>query len=84
MMARPMTLDAADVILRDGRTLRLRPPRTEDAGALLAFFASLSERSLYLRFHGLRKVDERIVEPVLEPDWEERGALVGTARQRPA
>ena len=78
MMARPMTLDAADVILRDGRTLRLRPPRAEDAGALLAFFASLSERSLYLRFHGSRKVDERIVEPVLEPDWEERGALVGT------
>ena len=60
-----MTSDAADVILRDGRTLRLRPPRTEDADALLAFFAALSERSLYLRFHGARKVDERIVDPVL-------------------
>ena len=70
--------DVADVILRDGRTLRLRPPRTEDAGALLEFFGSLSERSLYLRFHGFRKMDKRIVEPVLEPDWEERGALLGT------
>ena len=70
--------DIADVILRDGRTLRLRAPRTEDAAALLEFFESLSERSVYLRFHGFRKVDERIVEPVLEPDWEERGALLGT------
>ena len=74
----PDAADAADVILRDGRTLRLRPPRTEDAGALLEFFGSLSDRSLYLRFHGFRKVDERIVEPLLEPDWEERGALLGT------
>ncbi|HEU5491587.1 MAG TPA: GNAT family N-acetyltransferase, partial [Gaiellaceae bacterium] len=56
----------------------MRAPRTEDAGALLEFFGSLSEQSLYLRFHGFRKVDERIVEPLLEPDWEERGALLGT------
>ena len=68
----------ADVILRDGKTLRLRSPRSKDAGALLEFFGSLSERSVYLRFHGFRKLDERIVEPVLEPDWEERGALLGT------
>ena len=74
----PEVAGIADVILRDGRTLRLRPPRTEDAGALLEFFGSLSERSVYLRFHGFRKLDERIVEPVLEPDWEERGALLGT------
>ena len=68
----------ADVILRDGKTLRLRSPRSKDAGALLEFFGSLSERSVYLRFHGFRKLDERIVEPVLEPNWEERGALLGT------
>src|SRR5204862_688934 len=37
----------------------------------------LSDRSLYLRFHGHPSVDERLVEPVLEPDWVERGALVG-------
>ena len=41
-----------DVILRDGGTLRLRPPGSEDAEALLGFFSGLSERSLYLRFHG--------------------------------
>ena len=70
--------EAVDVILRDGRTLRLRPPRREDADSLLAFFGSLSEQSLYLRFHGFPTVDGRLVEPLLEPDWEERGALLGT------
>jgi acetyl coenzyme A synthetase (ADP forming)-like protein len=70
--------EAVDVILRDGRTLRLRPPRREDADALLDFFRSLSEQSLYLRFHGFPTVDERLVEPLLEPDWNERGALLGT------
>jgi acetyl coenzyme A synthetase (ADP forming)-like protein len=70
--------DVVDVILRDGSTLRLRPPRGDDADALLRFFAGLSERSLYLRFHGTTPVDMRLVEPLLEPDWEERGALLGT------
>jgi acetyl coenzyme A synthetase (ADP forming)-like protein len=69
--------ESVDVILRDGSTLRLRPPRSGDADALLQFFQGLSERSLYLRFHGFPKVDERLVEPLLEPDWEERGALLG-------
>ena len=67
-----------DVILRDGGTLRLRPPRSEDAGALLGFFSALSERSFYLRFHGSPTVRESLVEPFLEPDWVAQGALVGT------
>ena len=71
-----------DVILRDGRTLRLRPPRADDADALLEFFRALSERSFYLRFHGFRTVDERLIEPLLEPDWEERGALLGAFADR--
>jgi acetate---CoA ligase (ADP-forming) len=66
-----------DVILRDGRSLRLRPPREEDADALLEFFRSLSERSLYLRFHGFPTLDRKVVEPLLDPDWAERGALLG-------
>ena len=73
-----VSVDAADVILRDGRTLRLRPPRRQDADSLLDFFRSLSERSLYLRFHGFPNVDERLVDPLLEPDWIERGSLLGT------
>ena len=67
----------ADVILRDGRTLRLRPPSRDDAEALLAFFGGLSQRSLYLRFHGFPQISPRLGESVVEPDWRERGALLG-------
>jgi acetyl coenzyme A synthetase (ADP forming)-like protein len=74
--------EAVDVILRDGGTLRLRPPVAADADALVAFFAGLSERSLYLRFHGALRPDARLVEPFLDPDWIERGSLVGTLEDR--
>ena len=72
----------ADVVLRDGSTMRLRPPERDDAEGLLAFFRRLSNKSLYLRFHGHPSVDGRLVEPVLAPDWVERGALVGTKEGR--
>ncbi|HET7044323.1 MAG TPA: GNAT family N-acetyltransferase, partial [Gaiellaceae bacterium] len=73
------TLDAAtDVILRDGSTLRLRPPRAADSGALVAFLEELSEASRYRRFHGFRRPGEELVAGWLEPDWQERGALLGT------
>ena len=68
-----------DVILRDGSTLRLRAPVADDAGALAAFFSGLSERSFYLRFHGLRRVDRTLIEHFVEPDWNDRGVLVGVA-----
>ena len=69
---------SVDVILRDGGTLRLRPPRREDAPALLDFFSGLSQESLHRRFHGLPNLRPQLVEPLLEPDWTARGALVGT------
>ena len=58
--------------------MRLRPPRSEEGPALLRFFEDLSDRSLYLRFHGHPDVGEQLVTAVLDPDWTERGALVGT------
>jgi acetyl coenzyme A synthetase (ADP forming)-like protein len=66
-----------DVILRDGTTLRLRAPTRDDVGALVSFFDGLSEHSRYLRFHGIRRVDATLVEHFLEPDWADRGALLG-------
>jgi acetyl coenzyme A synthetase (ADP forming)-like protein len=78
MKAISSTADSVDVILRDGSTLRLRAPRREDAASVLGFFEGLSERSLYLRFHGLPVLGPKLVEPLLEPNWDERGALLGT------
>jgi acetyl coenzyme A synthetase (ADP forming)-like protein len=69
--------DVVDVILRDGGTLRLRPPTSADAEALVAFFAGLSQESLRRRFHGTRRVDRSLVGADLDPDWVERGALLG-------
>jgi GNAT superfamily N-acetyltransferase/predicted CoA-binding protein len=74
--------DESDVVLRDGSTMRFRPPDRADGDGLLAFFRNLSDRSLYLRFHGHPAVDEALVDPVLEPDWLERGALIGTMEGR--
>lgn len=73
-----VTSDVVDVILRDGTTLRLRPPRREDTDELLEFFRALSQRSLYLRFHGFPRLGPELVEQLLDPNWIERGALLGT------
>jgi hypothetical protein len=67
-----------DVILRDGSTLRLHPPASGDAQRLLAPFRGLSPESLHLRCHGMPGLTPGLVENVLEPDWAERGALIGT------
>src|SRR5262245_27159056 len=67
-----------DVILPEGTTLRLRAATRGDAAGLLRFVEQLSPESRHFRFHGLPRVGPRLVEPFLDPDWEERGALVGT------
>ncbi len=67
-----------DVILRDGSTLRLRPPRAEDAPLLLALFEGLSRESLHLRFHGSPALTPALLAHALEPDWVDRGALIAT------
>lgn len=73
-----VTSDVVDVILRDGTTLRLRPPRREDTDQLLEFFRALSKRSLYLRFHGFPRFGPELVEQLLDPNWIDRGALLAT------
>ena len=73
---------ATDVILRDGSTLRLRAPLADDEQAMLEFFAGLSERSRYLRFHGFPALTPKLVAPFLDPDWDERGALLGCLEGR--
>jgi acetate---CoA ligase (ADP-forming) len=73
------TPELADVVLRDGTTMRLRAPHRDDAAALLAFFRNLSNQSLYRRFHGHPDIAPQMVEPMLDPDWHERGSFVADA-----
>ena len=68
-----------DVILRDGSTLRPASSRAgNDASELLELFKGLSPESLHLRFHGMPALTPELAERILEPDWLERGALIGT------
>ena len=78
MTAPSVPIETVDVILRDGSTLRLRAPVVEDRQAVIRFFRELSDRSFYLRFHGHPTIDERLVDPVVDPDWIDRGALIGS------
>ena len=71
----------ADVILRDGQTLRLRAPTAADSDALVAFLEELSPTSRQMRFHGTLRPGPRLVEGDLDPDWNDRGALIGTLVQ---
>ena len=73
--------EAIDVILRDGSTLRLRAPLQSDRQALLRFYRELSDQSFYFRFHGHPSIDERLVDPVLDPEWIDRGALIGSVAE---
>ncbi len=75
--------DAVDVILRDGSTMRLRAPHEADVPAIVSFFASLSVRSRFLRFHGLAAAGDRFARTLVEPDWEEKGSFVGVMGEPP-
>jgi RimJ/RimL family protein N-acetyltransferase len=68
-----------DVILRGGRTLRLRPPSAADAGGVRRFLTELSPDSMRMRFHGMRRVDDAMVATFLDPDWDDEGVLLATA-----
>jgi acetyl coenzyme A synthetase (ADP forming)-like protein len=71
--------ELVDVILRDGATLRLRPPTRGDADALIDFFANLSTASMHSRFHGARRVDRSLIEHLFDAD--DRGALIAVVAE---
>jgi acetyl coenzyme A synthetase (ADP forming)-like protein len=58
----------ADIILRDGSTVRLRAARDGDAEAIVDLFAGLSERSLYYRFMTTHRVDLAEARRITAPD----------------
>ena len=67
----------ADVVLRDGRTCRMRPVRPADRDALAEFYESLSEETRYTRFFtGSVELASRDMERLLVADHREHVALL--------
>ena len=64
-----------DVVLKDGSTLTLRHATSADAPAVLAFLTELSDRSLYQRFFGARKLSLETARSLI-PDEPGRGVSV--------
>jgi acetate---CoA ligase (ADP-forming) len=69
----------ADVVLRDGSSVHVRPARAEDAAAVKVFFKGLSPESIVLRFFcGFPDLD-RAVRWATEVEDQHRYGLVATS-----
>jgi acetyl coenzyme A synthetase (ADP forming)-like protein len=69
----------ADVVLRDGSTVHVRPVKNEDADAVHAFYEGLSQESLTLRFFSGFPNLASAVRWATEVDYERRYGLVATS-----
>jgi len=72
----PVELEG-EIRVRDGRAVRVRPIRPEDAGREKRFFDGLSERSRYLRFmQYLSQLPPRMLARFTQLDYDRELALV--------
>jgi len=67
----------SDVVLRNGRTLRIRPVRSDDSAGLRELYAGLSRDSLYSRFFDLRTPEEALRYSPAEVDYVHDFGIVG-------
>jgi len=80
--------EEADIVLRDGTAMRLRPIRPDDGPGLLALYDRLSPESLYFRFFAVPDKDRGKAEYLTHVDYDRRyavvaemaGTIVGVAR----
>src|SRR5439155_81867 len=75
-IAYPAHLES-DVVLRNGRTLRIRPVRPDDAEGLMRMFGNLSTVSLYSRFFDLRTAEEALRYSPVDVDYDRDFGVVG-------
>src|SRR5438067_2008440 len=75
-IAYPAHLES-DVVLRNGRTLRIRTVRPDDAEGLKRMFGSLSTESLYSRFFDLRTAEEALRYSPVDVDYVHDFGVVG-------
>src|SRR3989440_5732797 len=69
----------ADVVLRDGSTVHVRPARPGDREAVTAFLQGLSPQSRYFRFFAPVKEVERLASSAVDVDHRTRFSLLATA-----
>ena len=67
----------SDVVLRNGRTLRLRPVRPDDREPLLAFYTALSADSLYYRFFDVRSPESALEYTPVDVDYVRDFGVIG-------
>lgn len=74
----------ADVLLKDGSTVHLRPARPGDEPALQALLERLSPRSLYLRYHRpVKQISREEVQRFTAVDYRDTFALAATLGEPP-
>ncbi len=69
----------ADVVLRDGSTIHVRPVRPDDEPAVLEFLRGLSDEARYLRFFSGTVDLTEAARRAVEVDYDRRFALVAEA-----
>jgi len=68
-----------DVILRDGGSIHIRAIRPDDKDRLVRHFLRLGQRSVYLRFFGVKKrLTDAELKRLTEPDFANHVGLVAT------
>jgi acetyl coenzyme A synthetase (ADP forming)-like protein len=72
----------ADIVLRDGSTLHVRPIRRDDGSAIRAFLADLSSESIVFRFFSSPNL-EWVANWSVDVDYADRFALVAETGQPP-
>ena len=67
---------ADDAVLKDGRTIHLRPIRPDDLDAMMDMWSRLSQETIRLRFFAPRKMDREQMRYFTEVDYDTRFAVV--------
>ena len=76
MALAPLDTYAHDAVLKDGRTVHIRPIAPGDLDGLMDMWHRLSPESIRLRFFAPRKMDREQMRYFTELDWKNRFAVV--------
>jgi acetate---CoA ligase (ADP-forming) len=71
-----------DAVLKDGRTIRIRPIRSDDLDRMLGMWSRLSPESIRMRFFAPRSMDATQMRYFTEVDYRQRFALVAESAGR--